>query len=60
MENLSFDVSISYNCKTDIDTAMALYFLGYGQTDFLILVWKRVDQQKISAQSSELGVSIPG
>ena len=50
---------IIYYCKTDIDEARVISFLGV-RTDrhgFGILTWKHVGTQKISTQSSKLVVS---
>ena len=57
-EDLSIDVSISYQCWTDIDEARVISFLEV-RTDrhgFGILTWKHVCTQKISTQSSKLVV----
>ena len=43
LEDFSIDVSISYSCRTDMDEAMVIYFLGV-RTDKQgsgILIWKR-------------------
>ena len=50
---------IIYWCSTDIDEARVISFLGV-RTDrhvFWILKWKHVGTQKISTQSTKLGVS---
>ena len=50
---------LMYQCRTDIDEARVISFLGV-RTDrhgFGILTWKHVGTQKISTQSSKLGVS---
>ena len=66
-EDLSIDVSITNACRTDIDEARVISFLGVRtdeqtdrQTDrhgFGILIWKHVGTQKMSTQNSKLVVS---
>ena len=54
---------LNYYCRTDIDEVRVISFLGVrtdGQTDrhdFGIPIWRHVGTQKISTQSSKLGVS---
>ena len=40
-----------YYCRTDIDEAGVISFLGVQTDDFGILTWKHVATQKISAQN---------
>ena len=58
-EDLSIDVSISYYCRTDVDEARGISFLGVRteRQDFRILIRKYEGTQKISTQSSKLRVS---
>ena len=58
-EDLSIDVSIT-NVGLILTKLWWFLFSGYGRTDrhgFGILTWKHVGTQKISTQSSKLGVS---
>ena len=62
-ENLSIDASIT-NVGLILTKLRGFLFSGCGQTDgrtdrhgFGILIWKHVDTQKISTQSSKLVVS---
>ena len=58
-EDLSIDVSIT-NVGLIMTNLRGFLFSGCGRTDrhgFGILIWKHVDTQKISTQSSKLVVS---
>ena len=61
-EDLSIDRYIIFYCITDIDKARVIYFFSRGTNkwtdrhDFGILIWKHIGTQKMSSQSSKLGV----
>ena len=50
---------INYYCRTNIDETRMMSFLGVrtDRHEFRILTWKHVGTQKISTQTSKLGVS---
>ena len=57
---LSDSVFTTHHCKTDIDEARIISFVGVrtDKHDFRIfIIWKHVDTQKISTQYSKLEVS---